>query len=216
MNLIMFIGSFVNGNVSTFRVRILVFLVCSCSRTSVCLAPTVSQYLLSDCGGGELLMLADCLLKEEETEACPWQKPYEQRGLWDVLPLSLLCEVSIAFHDILCVGGVWAHSHHSPQTSWGMDTYLRARPGRELIPWQPETERCAEKHLYPVANPDLGPHLAFLKAPSLLLNGKRILLKCRVLGSSVWMHTLWALRGWEIAFPVTSQWYWCCCLSGPA
>jgi hypothetical protein len=38
--------------------------------TNICVPGThVSQYLLSDCGGSELLMLVDCLLKEEETLA---------------------------------------------------------------------------------------------------------------------------------------------------
>lgn len=71
--------------------------------------------------------------------------------------------------------------------------YLRARLGYVLTPWELATWRHAEKHLYPVANPDLGPHLAFLKAPSLLWNGKRILLKHRFLGPSVRMHTLCVL-----------------------
>lgn len=116
----------------------LVLLVCSCSRTSVCLAPTVSQYLLSDCGGSELLMLMDCLLKEEETEACHWQKAYEQWGLsLESAPSTLtVCgpKYWISLHPVCwwSVSSLWPLTPHS----WSMDVYRRARLGHELTSWE--------------------------------------------------------------------------------
>lgn len=69
---------------------------------------------------------------------------------------------------------VWAPCDLSSQASWSVDMYLRARLCHELTPWEPGTERCAEKHQCPVGGPDPEPSSASLQAPAWFWIGREL------------------------------------------
>lgn len=115
----MFIGSFVNGNVNTFRGRILSFWFVHVHEHLCVWQPlSVNICWVTVKAVNSLCWWTVCSKKKKQRLVIGKSRLNNVTSLWNLLPLPLLCvDPSIAFHYILCVGGVWAHCVHSLHTA---------------------------------------------------------------------------------------------------